>query len=921
MGDGYPREADCWQRGPRIALLRLALQPWQRLQALRADATVGHLAVARQAQAELDALVPTLEAALFTAAGPKRPAAGPVEAARRLACVALRRAVHNGRELDASTLGSSDRDGDLQGQLQRYSELKATVERARAAALQACQAELPRARQHVLDASAEPLQAAALALVSRSLFRRLQRLQAAAAPHTQARDAQTHDTRHTVAKLLAYLDRAASKTSPNGLFCATAVATWGERLNVHRLATPPRVDLRLNVTEARKLTAHLGFGPQMDALVRPRVTTTLHRQSAESGEVLTFWRTASLRRPEDDEALQRLGAQPIVDLFVQLADGRRSVPELLLAVASAAAEHGMEVSVEQLEPFFRQLVDAGLLHAEIELPYGCGRPLRAFAHRVEEPAVDGAPRIAELEAIEADLDAVNATPIEAAAAVRLPAILDDLARRLDAQAATLPELARPLVRDELFRLDAALDAAPGRQTTLPCPWRDALQPTVDGYARLFASMYPSSNYRQRLASAFLEHWPADTDIPLLDLYHHFQPPPPDSRVLDFPCPSSDVDSQPYQAWQQARALLVELARQARAAGEHEVRLDDTAWHALTHPLSDPTGPSETLKWTAGVLFQPVLASSANRKQQNRLVLNALFSGTGVAFARFADLHPEVEPELRRQLRASDSAETAQVPIVAELTYNHWGRTANAGLRPRLHEWELELPGDRASDAGYAAGKVLTLADLTLRYDSTEQRFHLRRIQDGRQVLPVLSSGVSPEGLVALLVAIGRQEQQPLGLLPGFAWPEEELEQDFPDGVETWPRFVRAVSSEAGTDEIDLEIVLWRRRWRFPRATIPKPPKSRPGDDADLHLATYFAAVDTWRHHHLLPRHIYLHTATVRKPTHVDLESPLHVELLRRRLASEKGDVYVTEALPGPEGLWWGGGDERSNVEVLVQLGV
>ena len=107
-------------------------------------------------------------------------------------------------------------------------------------------------------------------------------------------------------------------------------------------------------------------------------------------------------------------------------------------------------------------------------------------------------------------------------------------------------------------------------------------------------------------------------------------------------------------------------------------------------------------------------------------------------------------------------------LFAEVTYNHYGRSANAGLRPVLFRHEIELPGDKGSPGVEA----LPLNDLVVRYDSASKRLVLRSLSRRFEVIPVLSSGVNPVGFVSDLVHIGRQGWQNVGYLPGFesaAW--------------------------------------------------------------------------------------------------------------------------------------------------------
>src|SRR5262249_1543471 len=133
-------------------------------------------------------------------------------------------------------------------------------------------------------------------------------------------------------------------------------------------------------------------------------------------------------------------------------------------------------------------------------------------------------------------------------------------------------------------------------------------------------------------------------------------------------------------------------------------------------------------------------------------------------------------------------------VLAEVSFMHGGRTANAGLRPPLLRYEIELPGDRVSRGRVA----LPLSDLVVRYESGSGGVRLRSKSQNCDGLPVISSGISSEGFISFLTEIGRQGIQPLAYFPGFNV----------DDVAHWPRF------RVG------KVVLFRRRWLVPSSDLP-----------------------------------------------------------------------------------------------------
>src|SRR5262249_30756687 len=156
------------------------------------------------------------------------------------------------------------------------------------------------------------------------------------------------------------------------------------------------------------------------------------------------------------------------------------------------------------------------------------------------------------------------------------------------------------------------------------------------------------------------------------------------------------------------------------------------------------------RWSCGVLFQIAARDAAAIDGgRYRLVLDALFTGAGLALARFAPLPRD---DVVAQLRRPWAFRQREGGLGPAGTHHHRSRTANAGLRPSLFGHEIELPGEKASPGA----TVIPLRDLVMRYDSGHRRLRLSRKSDGVEVIPVISSGVNPEGVVSALVAVGLQ---------------------------------------------------------------------------------------------------------------------------------------------------------------------
>ena len=887
---GAPPEAATPEEPARLALLRVATFPFAALENLAAPAAVARCGEVLEQEERLDAEEAALSDALHAAAGEPPGDGDPERARRRLAVIALRRALHNRRSVSPARLAEvrSALAPELFAAVEEHLAGRAGLARREVEYARAFAAGLGDARRALLALAADPLFRTGVRLVSRSLFERLNALAAT----STFRHTFRHSERHALAKLAAYAARFATKTSPNAVFCATALARiGGGAARVTGANRPLRLDALISVAEARKISACLGADRAAWPAVVPRANPTLTLADG----VWSFWRPSSLRRDDDDEVLSRTRAQEVLDLFFEEAGrGTLAVPELLAAVAAR-----YEAEVEELIPFFEQLVAKGVLIAEIEPPYNCRRPLRFVADAMRRSGAD-APWLAGVEAAEREVDRLpTLAPEERLAA------LD----RLEGGLAALPHH-RPLKADEMVRVDAAS----GLAVTLPERVRADLELPLRRSVRLFAALYPEAAFRHAWAARFLSRHPADVDLPLLDLYHGTFEPADEPRPEAFPAPPPG-DAAAAALFARTTGWFATRARAALAAGETEVALTDEDWDALVDGLPEPF-------WSAGALFQ--LAAETPEEiaaGRYRIVLNALF-GAGIALARFAHLHGGAEPEGKGNpvtaevarswetlARGTQGGREPAERVFAEISYNHFARSANAGLRPVLFRHEIELPGDRATPGA----EVIPLREMTVRWDAAEGRFVLRwpargvHGGGGVEVVPVISSGVSPEGFVSFLVEIGRQGQQPLAWFPGF---------DVPDTADiiAWPRFTSG------------RVVLFRRRWIFPAAPAggaPAPEPPREAGDPDAEAARFFARVQRWRRRHALPRHTFLHTPEEPKPFYADLDSPLSADLLRRLLTPAEGaavpTLHVTEMLPGPDELWLADGDGRYASEILLHL--
>lgn len=829
-----------------LLIVRVSSLPFETLAPLTAARSVAIADQAAASRAKREELAERASKLLYAAAGVTAP---PDLAAARVALLGIRRSLHRGGAADPAALerarplltgealrviAEHDREQERSASLERDLEETLAAEEARG-------------RAALAEASRNPWVRLGLRLASRSLLGRAAGLEASRWGQRE---------RHAASKVLAYLARFATKTSPNGVFCATALGSLAdEGTAVDGENRIERLDVALHVGEARKVAAVLASSPEAAPAIRPRANPTLR---AKDGG-WTLWQPASPRRESDEETRLEIKAHPVLRRFIEAADGSRTAEEL---VAAAGAEAGQDVW-----PFYANLVERGIVIGEVEIPWSERRPLRALAARCAQ-----APWAAELESIEADVDAMAALAPDAPDAV--PERIDAVTARL----AALPR-ARPLTEDDAVRCDAAT----ALRVRLPRTLLADLERLLPRYARFYGAIYPERLTRETFANRFLKRYPPDTPVPVLDFYHGLFEPGPARPLAAFASAAAGPADSPRRAeagraFERARDLFARRAREAAEAGSDEAALTEEDWASIA-------GDGAAPRFSCAALFQVDAESAGQVGSANaRLYLNAIFPGAGLSVARLAHLHRETSGPnpIELALREGWSRRARPGAAFAEITFMHGGRTANAGLRPPLFPLEIELPGDRAT----AGREAVPLADLVAAWDSAAERFTLRSISRGIEILPVISSGINPEGFVQFLTMIGEQGLQPLGLLPGFDHSE----------IRAWPRF------RSGN------VVLFRKRWVFSEAEMPR----------GATPAARFLAARRWVREHGLPEHVFVHSEREPKPFYMNLGSPAFLDLMHRGLEGA-GRVHVTEMAPGPEGLWVRDARGRYASEFLVHV--
>jgi hypothetical protein len=842
-------------------LIRVACASYESLEAFESPGVAPAIDVWDVADAKWAECRTAIEDALFHLAGP--PVDEAEGARKRFSLLALRRDVHSGRTSATARLaalaGSLELGVDL---VQRWIDTSG----ARADALQAMAAAIgqaeDRARHALVARLSDPLFHEALRLSGRSLAARAEQLRIRGPSHWRASDRQAAVT------VLDYVGRMATKTSPNGVFCATALGVWGEVACAEGSARPTRVLARINIAEATKVAAPLLRDPVFDGAPVALSPALLREEDS-----WTWWRAASLEDPNALERRARVRSTPLLELLIAhldsiAEDGSRGVdPVDLIAWTSERAGRNTAAWIERL-------VTAGLLIEQRGIPHLETRPLRWLALAARAASSRVPEWIPGIEELESSVDEIGLAS-DSAARVRAYGNVCAAVSQLTVE--------RPLDEDAFVRIDCASPV----QLTVPRSVGDEICRVLPRYARLFAALYPPSVRLAPYRSRFLARYRPDEDVVLAGLLHGVFDDLGGFARSSYPDParispgvSDDEVRSARETHARFRRFFAERCQSRGGPDQEELELQDEDWEHLT-------GPTPLPAFSCGLLFQ-LVPNEPRGVSGSRVIWNGIF-GPGLAVSRLAALHPAVSPgELSPLARIALEGWAHLIPpgsVAAEIPYGHSGRTANAGLRTSIFTDEIGLPGETPTPGA----RTFPTSDLLVRYESSTRRFTLRSRRHGVAVVPVLTSGLSPEGFISFLVAVGQQDAPPLALFPDI---DESLLGPIP----------RIVSG--GT-------VLFRRRWSLAPAEARR--IFRGGDRMDR-----LVQLRRWARTRLLPARVFASTASAPKPRFVHLGSLAFLHVLEE-LANDGSPLFLREMLPAPEDAWFRDAEGRHAIEFLAHV--
>jgi thiopeptide-type bacteriocin biosynthesis protein len=706
-------------------------------------------------------------------------------------------------------------------------------------------------QQKLLQRVQEPLIQQALAIASPSLLEGIVRLRP---------DDDSRRTRRVFSRLLRYLIRMSTRSTPFGMFSGVAMGQFSTRSSL-QLESPvlkslrTRPDMSWVLALIQYIEQEPAFLPDLHVMTNQNIVFNGTRAHLPYADIYG---------QADNSSIHVHVTQPML-YTLQLAQEPLPYHELV---------HQLQVHYPQAQPpllaqFVKQLWDHHFLQSNLRPPLTDTSPTHYLLHHLP------------------DTPALQAVKEQIAQVLHMIAAFDhapDGERVSILRAVRQAQKQMPATQhDDNLQTDTALALA---SSNLPDEIGHAACRAAELLFRQSQSrgLQHLNEYRQ----AFLEKYGPHTEIPLLELLSEGKglgAPP----TYQYPPRSFALPSQaPAISSSRRDAALTRLVMQTVNEHAQEIVLSDE----LLQQLEMQSLKEAELPLSVEIYLQ-IQAASQEALQQGKwraaISPNCGSPAGGRTFGRFCDMLGCDAQQHLQQFIKQEEALTPHI-IFAELTYLPVrARAANVALRPRLRQYEIAVGVTPSVEPEH----LIALDDLVV--GIRDNRFYLRSLRLGKEVQVceghMLNAQNAPN-VCRFLAEIGRDARP---MLTPFDWGR----------LATAPFLPRVVSQQ---------LILSPAQWNLTAATLA--PATLESGDVEK-----YQAVQLWRQCWHVPRYVYWTQADNRLL--LDLEHPCTIDELFIELNHMPSDTRLTvqEMLPGFEDLWLNDGNPASTyiAEIVVPI--
>lgn len=676
-----------------------------------------------------------------------------------------------------------------------------------------------------------------------------------------------------------YLSRMYTKPTPFSSFTQLAIAPFADPAESKDILTFKNTKAKSHIHLNHDLYKHLHGLLMNHQEIRQLLPIVLNPTVTRTADSYNF-----LANDNNQEAFQRISATPSLDIFYTLV---AKAPKLLShqeLIALVIAKKYINASTKDIAKYVDQLIELDFFELDLGIS-GIDREWNIKLLQKLSKLVTAQPELADVVQGLTKLNELTqeyaTAPIakrqqllneayEAALSTSQP--LGAIKKKPDDHQQSLHK------EGEVFRrtFSAEFTFEPHKiwyeDTTLPTQptvshtIKESLKPLADLLART-RSFDRCHEEQEKMTSFFRKTYGPSAQVGILQFYRDY------SRVKE-----ADLKMAPATVGRNRRnkkTLDLFMKNLGRQKDNGEVAFGSKAVAHL-EPAPDLASFAAFLQ-----VYQD--------KGQTKLVLNSCAEGAGKMFSRFLDLF---NGEATRQLRQSWSLRDNDF-LFAEVTDASF---FNANLHPRIMPYEIITPGGHAA---LPLSAQLQVNDLVVSLHKDRSRLVLHHAPSGKEVM-AFDLGFQNR----------RTRSQLYRLLCTFSFGPHHNVHALVDEINN-----RFKTSSLASDGIVIlprvtykkNIVLQRKEWRIPKATLPV----RQASETD---ATYFLRLQEWRHMLGLPDEVFVR-GSYYKPQYISFKNPFLLSILESSMRSCQDNIRIEEMLPRSDQLTVTGGRA---VELLAQ---